>query len=76
MILWKEYQKIKEKGGDWTDSEVRILLNFCWETQIKQHEIAKELGKALEQVDLLRKRIAFYRQLHPLKVAEDERNKT
>jgi hypothetical protein len=64
MVLWKEYQRIKEMKGDWTDNDVRILLNFCWEIQLRQYELGEELKKALETLQQLRNRIDFYRAVH------------
>ena len=66
MVLWKEYQRIKSLDT-WTDNDVRILLNFCWEIQVVQYEISEELKKALGQLDSLHKRVEFYRSIHPLK---------
>jgi hypothetical protein len=74
MILWKEYQRIKDQSGDWDDSDVRILLNFCWELQIAQSETSEELKKALDQISKLRQRVDFYRQLYPIKGVKNAPN--
>jgi hypothetical protein len=66
MILWQEYKRIKEQGKDWTDEDTRILLNFCWELQMAQHNLGEELKKSLKELDSLRKRIEFYRKLYPI----------
>ena len=67
MILWKEYQRIKDKGGNWTDEDVRILLNFCWEVQMAQHDIAEDYKKAILEIERLRARVGFYRNIYPIK---------
>jgi hypothetical protein len=74
MILWKEYQRIKDKDGDWSDTEVRTLLSFCWELQLTQYKTSEELKKALDQLTKLRGRIEFYRQLYPIKGVKNASN--
>jgi hypothetical protein len=75
MILWKEYQRIKEKGEGWDDNDMRIMLNFCWELQITQYEISEELKTALDQLSKMRHRVEFYRQLYPLREVKNAPNK-
>ena len=71
MILWKEYQKIKEKTNHFNEGDVKILLQFAWELQITQHQLAEELKKALTQLDALNERVKFYRNIHKLKGVEN-----
>ena len=74
MILWKEYQRIKDQGSDYTDKDVELLLSFCWELQLNQYELSEDLKKAADKIDQLKRRVSFYRQIHPLKGVKSASN--